>query len=344
MRKASLIFAGCSLLLLSACSRLGIGGGAESSSSSSSQSEQATQNVTYQGTVEDTGVSVYQQGTHKLILENGSFILLESPSIDLDAYLGRRIEARGSTSSTVEAGGTIMMVAEVTDLDTSSSSASAKMCGGIAGIACDPGMNCVDDPSDSCDPNQGGADCSGICVPSSVSSSSSVAAASSSAPVASSSSMVAVGSAPPASSAMSVSSSSVVSGDIEAKIVAMAKEDFTNAARWTQTYCSQHMGFCLPVHKNWYYKSYGSKTGSLWRVEFDNAELPDTPDSGVIKLNVISGTSASVGGSSGQVSVNGPAAVGYFDFDGKHFEISGDARLRAAIEYMISHITAQQSS
>jgi len=37
-------------------------------------------------------------------------------------------------------------------------------CGGIAGIAC-PGLGrCVDDPSDSCDPNAGGADCGGICT------------------------------------------------------------------------------------------------------------------------------------------------------------------------------------
>jgi hypothetical protein len=25
-------------------------------------------------------------------------------------------------------------------------------------------MNCVDDPTDSCDPNNGGADCIGICI------------------------------------------------------------------------------------------------------------------------------------------------------------------------------------
>ena len=36
-------------------------------------------------------------------------------------------------------------------------------CGGIAGIAC-PGLGrCLDDPSDSCDPTNGGADCGGIC-------------------------------------------------------------------------------------------------------------------------------------------------------------------------------------
>jgi hypothetical protein len=36
-------------------------------------------------------------------------------------------------------------------------------CGGIAGIQCPGGGKCVDDSSDSCDPNNGGADCGGIC-------------------------------------------------------------------------------------------------------------------------------------------------------------------------------------
>jgi hypothetical protein len=41
----------------------------------------------------------------------------------------------------------------------------AQFCGGIAGIRCPAGQNCVDDPTDSCDPAHGGADCGGICVP-----------------------------------------------------------------------------------------------------------------------------------------------------------------------------------
>lgn len=36
-------------------------------------------------------------------------------------------------------------------------------CGGIAGIACPGSGTCVDDPSDSCDPKTGGADCGGLC-------------------------------------------------------------------------------------------------------------------------------------------------------------------------------------
>lgn len=36
-------------------------------------------------------------------------------------------------------------------------------CGGIAGIQCIGGGICVDDPTDDCNPKQGGADCPGIC-------------------------------------------------------------------------------------------------------------------------------------------------------------------------------------
>jgi hypothetical protein len=39
------------------------------------------------------------------------------------------------------------------------------MCGGLAGLPCPDGFVCVEDPSDSCDPVAGGADCSGICLP-----------------------------------------------------------------------------------------------------------------------------------------------------------------------------------
>jgi len=37
-------------------------------------------------------------------------------------------------------------------------------CGGIAGFPCPGSGTCIDDPSDDCDPNQGGADCGGICI------------------------------------------------------------------------------------------------------------------------------------------------------------------------------------
>ncbi len=37
-------------------------------------------------------------------------------------------------------------------------------CGGFAGTPCAEGYSCIDDPNDGCDPNQGGADCGGICM------------------------------------------------------------------------------------------------------------------------------------------------------------------------------------
>lgn len=38
------------------------------------------------------------------------------------------------------------------------------VCGGISGQSCEPGLRCVDDPTDECDPDMH-ADCRGICVP-----------------------------------------------------------------------------------------------------------------------------------------------------------------------------------
>ncbi|PTQ94445.1 Kazal-type serine protease inhibitor-like protein [Nitrosomonas nitrosa] len=42
--------------------------------------------------------------------------------------------------------------------------AEPQACGGIAGFPCPEGMKCVDDPSDECNPDQGNADCPGICI------------------------------------------------------------------------------------------------------------------------------------------------------------------------------------
>jgi hypothetical protein len=39
-----------------------------------------------------------------------------------------------------------------------------QMCGGFGNRPCSGGLSCVDDPSDDCDPQGGGADCGGICV------------------------------------------------------------------------------------------------------------------------------------------------------------------------------------
>lgn len=40
-----------------------------------------------------------------------------------------------------------------------------QFCGGFANLQCPEGMQCVDNPDDGCSPDNGGADCGGICVP-----------------------------------------------------------------------------------------------------------------------------------------------------------------------------------
>lgn len=40
----------------------------------------------------------------------------------------------------------------------------ARACGGLAGTSCPEGLVCVDDPSDDCDAQRGGADCAGTCA------------------------------------------------------------------------------------------------------------------------------------------------------------------------------------
>ena len=37
-------------------------------------------------------------------------------------------------------------------------------CGGYANVQCEDGKKCFDDPTDDCDPEDGGYDCGGICV------------------------------------------------------------------------------------------------------------------------------------------------------------------------------------
>jgi hypothetical protein len=56
----------------------------------------------------------------------------------------------------------------VTDPDRPKQSFCVKpvMCGGLAVMSCKNKTDkCVDDPRDDCDPEKGGADCSGVCIP-----------------------------------------------------------------------------------------------------------------------------------------------------------------------------------
>ncbi len=332
---------------------------ATSSSSSSEDSDLVTHNVSYTGTIEELGITTYQEGTHKLALDDGQFLILESTdaNLNLDTYLGKYVEVHGSLQPTVEAGGMVLMIEEVIVLDMSSSSSSSqKMCGGIAGIQCDAGQECVDDPSDSCDPLNGGADCSGMCVPKVMMSSSSSSAMSSSTVSSavsisskSASSVMAVSSSKSSSMPIVVSSSSSISSSqssvpadsaaMEQQIVLLAKQTYDQDSLWTQKYCTSHVGFCVLVHKNWYFKSFGATTSNRWHVELGMVDIAELGD-GAIIINIVAGSSASMQAQDGQIKTQGTDVIGFKDWtDGTHFEIIADARLKAAVSYMLSHIT-----
>jgi len=321
------------------------------SADSSSLSPLSTRNVSYIGTIEKIEISIYQQGTHQMTLPDGSLLLLKSndANLDMDTYLGKRVEVRGAVQPTAQGNALAMSVEEVTLIEDSSESGDASarsfaICGGITGIRCKPGFECIDDPSDSCDPEKGGADCSGICIPvstGSLSSSPKSGPAAVSSSKSSEKTSLSVSSVPVASSRSPESSSSSAAGanTNEQQIVALMNQRYDDQSLWTQSYCTSHIAFCIPVHKNWYFKSFGATTSNLWHVEFGIATI-DTLNQGAVVLSLVSGASDSAGGADGQIKIQGNDIVGYKDWtDGNHFELIADSRLRAPVTYMLSHIT-----
>ncbi len=337
-------------LLVSACTPGSEGQQGSSSSSETSVSSQAsdlpeTMNVTYTGTLEALTATPSADASHQLVMDSGRNILVQSTDINLQlgSYVGKRVDVRGSLN--VSGSAPVLRVTEVTVLGQESSSASRQMCGGIAALPCPEGLVCVDDPSDSCNPDSGGADCSGVCTQSSAPSSPSSVDASAS----SSSSSLAVKPTVPSSSSSSVAKTPVSSASSsssaapaiapsEPVVAQMAKQSYATSGIWTQKYCTGHVGFCVPVHKNWYYKSFGATTSTLWHVEFGISEI-DALGQGGISLNLISGTAESAGGIDGKTEEKAGIIVGYKNWDGgKHIQIAADARLTEAVTYMLDHL------
>lgn len=276
----------------------------QNSSASSSEEISETRNVLYRGMLREAGVSIYMQGTHRLDLDDGRFVLLESDVLDLNDYVDSKVEVFGSVRPTVEAGGLIMRVESIQSLEETSSESSA----------------------------------SG----SSVSSEEEISSEDFSLNVSSD----AVSSAFIRSSAPDVSSvfpqvSSITpwqeSDELTAKASAMAKSDM-DMGNWTQQYCSTHWKFCIPVHRNWWFKSFGATSSSLWHVEIGPQEMNNLGE-GPISVNLVSGSVESANANDGQVIVRGDTVVGFRSLeDGKRFEIRGPAVLEQAIRIITENL------
>lgn len=336
MRNVSLGLLGLSTLLIAACTPTTPDDGATSSSSvastmssaaaedSSSSLPRETANVSYTGVVQPSGISIYMEGTHRLVLEDGRFLLLTSEAVDLNNFVGQDVDVRGAIRPTVEGNGMIMRVESV-EVNVSSSSETSSS---------------SSDATSSMDSSISSSESSS----SEMSSSSSSSSASLASSVRVLSSSLASSKALPSSvavssqtSSLAVSSSSQTSGTSDAHVEAMAKDDLA-PEKWTQRYCSSHIGFCFDVHKNWWYKSFGTTTTALWDVEISNAEL-EVPGDGPIKVQLMSGELT--GASDGQVKAVNGMAIGYRTWtEGRHFEISAPLALQGAVTVITNKIAA----
>jgi len=268
-----------------------------------------TSNVTYTGIVEPAGISIYQQGSHRLTLLGGKFILLESDSVDLNGYVGENVTIFGSLRPTVEAGGMIMRVDRVELIDPKEESSSS---------------SAISEESSEISSEQ------------TASSSSERSALSSSQNI---SSVQAVSSA---SSETSSAESSTISqepvehsAEYNERVEVMARQDYA-PENWSQQYCSSHIGYCSPVHRNWWFKSFGTTNEVLWHVELSSEPI-DSMSQGPISIDLIAGEIPTTNES---VEISNGMAIGYREWTfGRHFVISGDSTLQDAISYITKNIT-----
>ena len=129
-----------------------------------------------------------------------------------------------------------------------------------------------------------------------------------------------------------------LSSEMESTINMMSDDNYASD-RWTQEYCSAHIGFCIPIHKNWWYKSFGNTTSHLWHVELSNQEVEIIGD-GPIVVNLISGSLSSMGGTDGKIQTTGSTSIGFLEWtDGTHFEIEADSRLVEAVRYLTEQLS-----
>lgn len=272
-----------------------------------------TKNVIYRGRLFPLGASIYMEGTHRLELEDGRFVLLESNGLLLDEYVNKDVEVFGSTRATIEGSAIIMHVERVAELSASSEPAVESSSSSVQAVSSAPAAIAATSSAPPVRP-----------------------AVSSAKPVAASSAPAAVQSSAPAA-IPSAATSSVSSIDValQARVNTMAKAKM-DAANWTQQYCApSHLAFCFPIHKNWWYNSFGATSSSLWHVEMSSEELAQLGD-GPIAVVLVSGN-ASV--PDGTVSTSDGTSIGIRAWtNNRHIEIRGPAALAQAVAYITAEL------
>jgi len=287
------------------------------------ESMRETKNVTYTGIIRPSGISIYQQGTHRLVLEDQRFILLESDSanLDLNGYVGEEVEVFGAVRPTVEEGGMIMRVESIKLISEEEEEPM---------IEEEPEEVVVEDEEEE-DVTEVIEDEPEIEVIPEVEDEEEVVAEEPEEPV--------LEEDEEEEPEEEIRDTEVISEALQEQIDAMAKEDYATS-RWTQQFCTEHVEFCIPIHKNWWWNSFGNTTSYLWHVELGNAPVENLGE-GPIQVNLLNGTSASKKAVDGQVRTQGNQAIGFRDWnDNTHFEIVGDASLIEAITYITNNLSS----
>lgn len=268
-----------------------------------------------EGTIQKEGVSITMQGTHRLLTDTNEELLLKSSTVDLDSYLDERVRVSGDVTATVEAGGVIMEVESI-----------ERVTPGDLPVVLEEGSSSE------------AASSQAASLPSPTSSSAKPSVSS-----------AARSSIRPAMSSVTAASSVVVqpqesssvmgtTADTNVSVKAMAKAQ-VDSSNFNQTYCSSHIGFCIPYHRNWYYQSFGANVSPyLWHVEVADHAVENQGD-GAIVINLVSG---SFEGQESTAVEQGDFVVASRQWTGnRHFEVSGPAELRAAVEFMARGIEVQ---
>ncbi len=353
--KRSPIFSGTGLLALvlvvTSCSPVPSGTGVtppvpELASGSLSSDVRVTTSA--DGIIQKAGISIYMEGTHQLMTDDGLTLLLESKAVDLDAYLDTRVRVIGTAKPTVEAGGHILDVVRVEALrerlapevleetgavvissseESSSVSSSSSVESSMSSVLSSRSSSVVTSRSSSVN----------------LSSFASVSVVSSSVSSSDSSSTSSASLSP--SSSSSISSSSIASSSpaaASASVTAMAKAKM-DAGSFSQKYCTGHIGFCIPVHRNWFFKSFGANISPyLWHVEVSDVAIEEAGQ-GVIMVNLVSGA-LSASAAEGVAVSSGDFVVAQRQWTGnRHFEISAPAQLKAAVEVMANGVEVYQT-
>jgi hypothetical protein len=286
-----------------------------------SSSSIVQQEFTGEGIIQRIAVGTYPVGTHALLRDDGSLVaLLLSSSVRLDDYVDNQVRVTGLAEPSSEPGVSLVTVAVVEAVSASSSLESSSASSESSSM-------------------QSSAE---VATSSSVSSSSSLV---SSAPVVSSksSSSVVVSSKTVVSSSVSSSTPvvQVSSSSVDPKLAAMQRST-VGSELFVSQYCTVNGGFCIPMHKKWYFTSFQRQAGTLWHVEIGPQEI-NALGEGLIVVDLIKGPLPADSADQTAV-VSGNDVLVYKAWKENHLVVKAPVTLQSQAEYIAKNVTEPVAS